>query len=97
MPEIVNSYETVFVISTKLSEESIKEVSEKFSNLIASNGTVDSVEEWGKRKLAYPINYETEGFYVLINFKAVGTFITELERVYKITDGIIRSLVVKKA
>ena len=90
------AYEAVFVVSLKLSEEKIKEVVEKFTSLISSNGELESVEEWGKRRLAYEINFENEGFYVLVNFKADGSFIAELERIFGITDGILRSLVVKK-
>ena len=69
---------------------------EKFKTLIAANGTVDSVDEWGKRRFAYEINKETEGYYTLINFTCAPSFTAELDRVYKITDGVLRSLIVKK-
>ena len=61
------------------------------------NATVDGVEEWGKKRLAYPINYETEGYYVLVNFTSAPSFPAELDRHYNITDGVIRSLIVAKA
>lgn len=85
------------VISTKLSEEKIAAVIEKFKNLIQSNGAIEGdIQEWGKRKLAYEIDDQKEGYYVLINFVSSATFPAELDRVYKITDGILRSLIVKK-
>ena len=66
------------------------------TDLIAKNGTLGEVEEWGKKKLAYPINYETEGFYTLINFSSEESFPAELDRVINITDGVLRSLIVAK-
>ncbi|MBQ5320989.1 MAG: 30S ribosomal protein S6 [Oscillospiraceae bacterium] len=93
---LTSSYETILVLSLSLGEEEIKNVVEKFKKLISDNGTVDSVDEWGKRRLAYEINDETEGYYVLINFSADHDFPAELDRVYKITDGVLRSLIIKK-
>ncbi len=95
MAKLMQSYETVIVFNCK-DEEAVPGLVEKFTNLIAENGTVDSVEEWGKRKLAYPINYETEGYYVLINFTSVPSFPAELDRNYNISDGVVRSLIVAK-
>ena len=69
---------------------------EKFTNLISSNGTVESVDEWGKRRLAYPIDYKTEGYYVLVNFSSKPEFPKELERIYGITEGVLRTIVIKK-
>ena len=69
---------------------------EKFKELIAKHGTVEGVEEWGKRKLAYPINYETEGYYVIYTFTCGPEFPAELDRVQNITDGVLRSLIIKK-
>ena len=94
MEEIKNKYETVFIVSCKLDEEAIAAVVQKFKDLIAANGTVDGVDEWGKRRLAYPINKENEGYYVLIDFTSVPAFTAELDRIYKITDGIMRSIIV---
>ena len=96
MPEVTNSYETVFILSTKLGEDGIASLVQKFKDLIAANGTVDGVDEWGKRRLAYLINKEAEGYYVLIDFTSVPAFPAELDRIYKITDGVLRSLIIKK-
>ncbi|MCQ2456357.1 MAG: 30S ribosomal protein S6 [Clostridia bacterium] len=91
----MNSYETLFVISPELSEEGIKALIEKFTKLISDNGELGEVAEWGMRRLAYPIDYKTEGYYVLVNFNSASDFPSELERVFNITDGIIRSIVVR--
>lgn len=96
MAEIINKYETIFVLDTALEEEAINALSEKFQKLIADNGTVESVDVWGKRKLAYPINFKTEGYYVLVNFSSVPEFIKELDRVYGITDGVLRTITIRK-
>ena len=64
----------------------------KFKNLIAANGTIDSVDDWGKKRLAYPINDETEGVYTVINFTSEPDFPAELDRVFKITEGVLRSM-----
>lgn len=96
MEKIIHNYETVFIVDTALSEEEIKGVIAKFSDLISANGTLESIDEWGKRRLAYPIDYKTEGYYVLMNFSSSVEFPTELERIYNITSSIVRSLVVRK-
>ncbi|MBP0990243.1 MAG: 30S ribosomal protein S6 [Oscillospiraceae bacterium] len=96
MAERIEKYETVMIINTKLSDEEIAAVSQKFQTLISDNGTIETVEEWGKRRLAYPIEDETEGYYVFIEFASAPEFPAELARVYNITDGILRSLVVAK-
>ena len=96
MTEIINSYETVFILSTKLGEDDTAAMIEKFKALISKHGEVESVDEWGKRHLAYPIAKQTEGYYTLINFKSAPAFTAELDRVFKITDGVLRSLIVKK-
>lgn len=94
MANLTKSYETVFVLSNKLTEEATAELVKKFTDLIAANGTIDSIDEWGKRRLAYPINDEEEGVYTVINFTADPSFPAELDRVYKITEGVMRSLIV---
>ena len=94
MEKIINSYETLFVISPELSEDATKALVEKFTGLIAENGELGEVSEWGRRRLAYPINDMTEGYYVLVNFKSASDFPAELERIFKITDGILREIVV---
>ena len=93
---MANSYETMLVFSVANGDENVAALVEKFKALIEANGTIESVDEWGKRKLAYPINYETEGYYMLINFTCEPEFPAELDRIVKITEGVIRSLTVKK-
>lgn len=90
----MQKYESMVVISTKQDEEAIKGLVEKFSSLIAANGTVVSVDEWGKRKLAYMINKETEGYYVLFTFECEAAFPAELGRVFKITEGLLRTMII---
>ncbi len=92
----LNKYETIFVIDPKLDEEATKAMVERFKGLIEQNATLEEVDEWGKRRLAYEINDEREGYYVLINFASAPEFPAELNRIYKITDGIMRSIVVAK-
>ena len=91
-----NSYETMLVLSVANGSESAKALYEKFKAIIEANGTIDSVDEWGTRKLAYLIDDESEGFYVVTTFSAEPTFIAELDRRAKITDGVLRILTVKK-
>lgn len=92
-----NSYETMLIFSVAGGEESVQALLEKFKALVAEHGELESVDEWGSRKLAYPINDEPEGFYALFNFTSGPEFPAELERIAKITEGVLRSLVVKKA
>ena len=91
-----NSYETMMVFSGANGEEAVQPLVEKFKAMIEANGTLESVDEWGKRKLAYAIDDEPEGFYVLFNYQAVTEFPAELDRVAKITDGVLRTLIVRK-
>lgn len=91
----MSKYEAVFVFSVKGGEEAAKTLSEKFKALIEANGTLESVDEWGKRKLAYEINDEAEGHYVIFNFDSEPAFPAEFERIAGITDGVLRVLVVK--
>lgn len=95
---MANSYEAMLVFSVANGDEVANALTEKFTALIAANGTVESAEAWGgdKHRLAYPINDETEGRYVLVNFTSEPDFPAELERVLKITDGVLRSLIIKK-
>ena len=93
----MKKYETVMVFSTAITEEETQALVEKFKNLIAKNGTVESVADWGKRRLAYPINDEVEGIYTVIKFQSAPDFPAELDRVYKITDGVLRSMIVAEA
>ena len=92
----MKKYETVMVFSTAITEEETQALVEKLTDLIAKNGTVESVDEWSKRRLAYPINDENDGYYVLVNYSCEPEFPAELDRVLKITDGVLRSLIVAK-
>ncbi|MBR3869641.1 MAG: 30S ribosomal protein S6 [Clostridia bacterium] len=89
------NYEAVVIFSVKNGEDKIPALVEKFKALIEANGTLDSVDEWGKRKLAYPINYENEGYYVLYTFEAEPEFPAEFERIINITDDAVRTMVIK--
>ncbi len=90
-------YETMLVTSGNLDEEATTALVGKFKSLIEANGTIDSVDEWGKRRLAYPINKEEEGVYTVINFTSAPEFPAELDRIYKITDGVLRTMIVAEA
>ena len=92
----MNKYESIIIINPSLEEQGMKEIIKKFEDMINSEGKVESVEEMGKRKLAYEIKKNSEGYYVLYNFEAKPEFIAELERVYRITDGILKFIVVRK-
>ena len=92
----MNKYETVFIINPIVEEAGVKELIEKFSNIINNDGKVEEVQEMGKRKLAYEIKKNSEGIYVLINFEANPDLIKELERNYRITDNVIKFIVVRK-
>ena len=90
MEKKICSYETLFAVSGNLTEEDCKALVEKFVNLVKDNGTDVDVNEWGKRRFAYPINYVTEGYYVLVSYKANPDFPAELERQFGITEGVLR-------
>ena len=96
MENCKNSYETLYIINAALAEDAIKALVEKFTALIAQHGEVTEVNEWGKRRLAYPINHKNEGYYVLMTFESKTDFPAELTRIYNITDGIIRAIVVEQ-
>ena len=90
-----NKYETIFIVDVSLGEEAVKTVVEKFTGLISANGEIETVNEWGARRMAYPIQDKAEGYYVLVKFAAPHDFPAELERVYNITDGLLRSIIVR--
>ncbi|MCL1793426.1 MAG: 30S ribosomal protein S6 [Oscillospiraceae bacterium] len=96
MGNVISNYETMFILNPNMGDEGIKAAVEKFSDLIAANGTIIEKNELGMKKLAYPIQFLQEGYYVLINFSSTPQFPAELERVFNITDGVLRSLVIKK-
>ena len=93
MAKVSEKYELMFILNPNLSEEETAGLVEKFKTLIEGNGSVDELQEMGKRKLAYEINYLTEGYYVLVKFSSSPAFPAELDRVLGITDGVIRSLI----
>lgn len=92
----MNKYESVIIISPAVEEEGMKNLVTKFTDLINTDGKVESVEEMGKRKLAYEVKKNKEGYYVLFNFEAKPELIAELERNYRITDEVIKFIVVRK-
>ena len=96
MTKVVNKYETIFVVDAALEQEQIDSVVEKFKSLIEANATIDNMDVWGKKRLAYEINYKTEGYYVFVEFTSEPSFPAELERVYGITESILRSLIIVK-
>ena len=96
MEKVINTYENLFIVSLANGEEAAKETVNKFTTLIANNAEIVEVAEWGKRRLAYLINDEAEGYYVFFNFESEPTFPAELERIAKITDGVLRIMVIKK-
>ena len=96
MEKKICSYETLFAVSGNLGEEDCKALVEKFVSLINDNASDVNVNEWGKRRLAYPINYVNEGYYVLVDFKSEPSFPLELDRVFGITEGVIRYMTTTK-
>lgn len=93
----MRKYETIFVAQPSLDDEAVKALIEKFKGVIENGGgTVENVDFWGKRRLAYEINKVNEGFYTLINFTADTELPKELDRVFRITDGVIRHIIVKE-
>ena len=96
MAKISANYEVIFVVDPAQGEEAVAAQVNNFKTLIEQNGSNVEVEEWGTRKLAYPIDYKTEGYYVLVNFTSAPEFPRELDRKLRIADGIMRSLIVCK-
>lgn len=96
MAKVNENYEAMIIYSLKNGEDGVKALNDKFKAMIEANGTLASVDEWGKRKLAYEIDDQTEGYYVLYTFEAKPDFPAEFDRVLKITDGVMRSLITVK-
>ena len=94
MAKIQDKYELIYIIDPTKTEEETAELMEKFKALVEANGTIDEIEDWGKRRLAYEINDQNEGYYVLVKFTSGPEFPAELKRILGITEGIMRSLVV---
>ena len=93
MAKITGKYEVLYIIDPAQGEEGIAALVDKFKAMVEAEGTLSNVDEWGKRRLAYPINDLTEGYYVLMNMETNPAFPAELERVMKITEGVLRCLV----
>ena len=92
MAKITGMYEVLYIIDPAQGEEGIAALVEKFKAMVEAEGTLSNVDEWGKRRLAYPINDLPEGYYVLMNFESKPEFPAEMERVMKITEGVLRCL-----
>ncbi|HIW17402.1 MAG TPA: 30S ribosomal protein S6 [Firmicutes bacterium] len=97
MAKTSEKYELMYIIDPTLSEEDTAAIVEKFKALVEEHGTLDEMEEMGKRKLAYEINDMSEGYYVLVKFTSVPSFPAELDRILGITDGVMRSLITMRA
>lgn len=92
----MRKYEMLYVLTADLSDEAKEEIIAKFEGTVKqAGGTVEKVDKWGIRKLAYPINYKTEGYYVCMTFQSDATLVKELKRVARITDGVIRRLITR--
>ena len=96
MAKLSAKYEILYIIDPAQGDEGIAALVEKFKGIVADHGTVTSVDEWGKRRLAYAIDYKTEGYYVLMSFTSGPDFPKELDRILGITEGIMRSMIVCK-
>lgn len=93
----MNKYEAMYIVTPEMEDEDIKGVIEKFSGIITANGgEIEKTDEWGRKKLAYPIDYKTEGYYVLVNFAAAPELPRELERNFRNDESILRYMVVRQ-
>ena len=95
MEKVINSYETLFIVDVTGGEEATKATVTKFTDIIAKNAEIVEIADWGKRRLAYPIDNMPEGYYTVVTFKAESAFPAELERLYNIDESVMRSIVVK--
>ena len=96
MAKITANYEAVYILDPSLNEEAIASLIAKFKGVVEANGTVSEIDEWGKRRLAYPINDLMEGYYVLMTFTAAAAVPAELDRLFRINDNVMRSMIVCK-
>lgn len=93
----MTKYEMLYILDNSLTDEVKESIVKKFEDLVKSNGgNVEKIDRWGVKKLQYPINYKSEGYYVLMTFEAERTLVVEMKRVAGITDGIIRRLITKR-
>lgn len=96
MAKITANYEAIYILDPALSEEAIAALVEKFKAVVEANGTVTEIDQWGKHRLAYPINDLMDGFYVMMTFTSAAELPRELDRIFRITDGVMRSMIVCK-
>ena len=96
MEKKTNLYETLYIIDPRMSEDDTKAIVDRFAALISENGEIVKADEWGRRRLAYPIEDQTEGFYMLVEFRSAPEFPAELARIFGITEGILRNVIVRK-
>ncbi len=96
MAKITANYEAMFILNPTFSEEAIASLIEKFKGVVEKAGTITEVDEWGKRRLAYPINDLMDGYYVLMTFTAEAALPREMDRIFRITDGVMRSMIICK-
>ena len=95
MEKVINSYECLFIVDVTNGDEAVAATVNKFTSLIEENAEVVDVAKWGKRRLAYPINDMPEGYYVVVTFKSAPDFPAEFERLAKIDETILRSMVIR--
>jgi small subunit ribosomal protein S6 len=95
MEKVNAAYETLFIVDLSLGDDGVRAMTDRFLAMIAEAGEITETSEWGKRRLAYPINDLNEGYYVLVNYNAPAEFPAELERVFNITEGIMRSMTIR--
>ena len=95
MEKVLNSYESLFIVDLTNGEEAAKATVNKFTTLMAENGEIVDIADWGKRRLAYPINDMNEGYYTVVTFKAEASFPSELERLFNIDEAVMRSIVLR--
>jgi len=92
----MNKYESIFIVSALLEDEKIQEIITKVKNLVEESGQLEKLDEWGKRRLAYEIEDQKEGYYTLMHFTAESEFPAKLERIYKITEGVIKYIILRR-
>ncbi len=95
MEKVLNSYESLFIVDLTNGEEAAKATVNKFTSLIAENGEIVDVADWGKRRLAYPINDMNDGYFTVVTFKAEASLPAELERLFNIDENVMRSIVIR--
>lgn len=95
MEKVLNSYESLFIVDLTNGEEAAKATVNKFTSLMAENGEIVDIADWGKRRLAYPINDMNEGYFTVVTFKADASFPAELERLFNIDETVMRSIVLR--